>query len=165
MAALKAGAVAPDFSLPTTDGRKFSLAEARQRGPVVLAFFKVTCPVCQFALPYLERIHKAYGNGRLTVLGVSQNSVKETLAFMREYGIGFPVALDDTKRYPASNQYGLTNVPTVFLISPDGKIRLSSVGWVRSEIEETNRSLAQAAATAPGSIFKPGEDVPDFKAG
>ncbi len=165
MAALNAGTAAADFTLPTTDGKKFSLAEARQRGPVVLAFFKISCPVCQFTLPYLERIHKAYGNGRLTVLGVSQNPLKETLGFMREYGISFPVALDDTKSYPVSNQYGLTNVPTVFLISPAGKIRLSSVGWVRSEIEEANRSLAQAAAASPGRIFQPGEDVPDFKAG
>ena len=165
MAALKAGTLAPDFSLSTTDGKKFSLAEARKRGPVVLVFFKVSCPVCQFTLPYLERIHKAYGNGKMTVVGVSQNPVKETLSFMREYGISFPVALDDPKSYSVSNHYGLTTVPTVFLVSPEGKIQLSSVGWVRSEIDAANRSLAQAASASPGRIFHSGEDVPEFKAG
>ncbi len=165
MAALKIGTAAPEFSLPTTDGKKFSLAEARTHGPVLMVFFKVSCPVCQFSLPYLERIHKSYGKGRLTVVGISQNPLKETLAFMREYGISFPVALDDPKSYAVSNQYGLTNVPTVFLISPEGKIQVSSVGWVRNEIEEANRSLAQAASAAPGRIFKSGEDIPEFKAG
>ncbi len=59
MPALEAGRKAPDISLPTVDGGKFSLAEALKSGPVVAAFFKITCPVCQFAMPYVDKISKA----------------------------------------------------------------------------------------------------------
>ncbi len=165
MAALETGTLAPDFSLPTTDGKQFSLAAARQRGPVLLAFFKVSCPVCQFTFPYLERIHKAYGDGRLTVIGVSQNGKRETVSFMRDYGISFPVVLDDTSTYRVSNAYGLTNVPTVFLVAPNGQIQLSSVGWVRKELEDANAQLAKTTAAVPPKIFHSGEDVPEFRAG
>lgn len=165
MAALPAGTAAPNFALPTTEGKQFSLAEARKHGPVVLAFFKVSCPVCQFALPYLQRMHEAYRNGSLTIVGVSQNTRKETLSFMRDYGITFPVLLDDARTYRVSNDYGLTNVPTVFLVGRDGQIQLSSVGWVRNEIEDVNSRLATATSVTEGKVIHPGEDVPDFRPG
>jgi peroxiredoxin len=165
MPALKAGTLAPDFSLPTTDGKRFSLADARRRGPVVVAFFKVSCPVCQFAFPYLQRLHEMYGDERLTVVGVSQNLLRETVSFMRDYGISFPVALDDTHTYPVSNQYGLTTVPSIFLVGRDGRIQASMVGWSRQEMEDVSVALAHDTAATRGRIFHPGEDVPEFKAG
>ena len=53
MAALNAGVLAPDFTLPTVQGGQVSLRQALAKGPVVLVFFKVSCPVCQYALPFL----------------------------------------------------------------------------------------------------------------
>ena len=111
MSALTAGTSAPDFTLQSMDGKQFSLKDALKRGPVVLAFFKISCPVCQFAFPFLERIYKSHGGKKVTIVGVSQNSKKDTAAFVKEYGVTFPVLLDDTDSYPASNAYGLTNVP------------------------------------------------------
>ncbi len=165
MAALTAGTPAPDFTLQTTDGKSFSLKEARKRGPVVLAIFKVSCPVCQFAFPYLQRLHEALPGDRLTIVGVSQNSRRETISFMRDYGVKFPVVLDDPGEYRVSNAYGLTNVPTIFVIGSDGKIQLSSVGWVRQEIEQIGAGLAHASTNSKRTIFHSGEDVPEFKAG
>ncbi|MCI0350363.1 MAG: TlpA family protein disulfide reductase [Acidobacteriales bacterium] len=166
MSALNPGTAAPEISLPSLNGGgKISLSEARRRGPVVAAFFKVSCPVCQFAFPYLDRIYRAYGNDRISFLGVSQNDSADTRSFAGEYKVTFPIALDDTRKYPASNAYGLNTVPSIFLISPDGKVELASVGWDKKDIEELNRRVAKAAGTAPVPLFKPGEQVPDFKAG
>ncbi len=165
MGALSSGVMAPDFKLSTTDGRAVSLKEALRRGPVVAAFFKISCPVCQMTLPYLERIYQAYPSDKFTFVGVSQNDQKDTLAFAKEYGITLPLALDPSDKYTASNAYGLTNVPTIFMIGTDGSIELSSVGWSKADIEELNRRLAKLAGVKPKAIFKPGEDVPEFKAG
>src|SRR5215472_16877202 len=97
------------------DGGKFSLSGALARGPVVVAFFKVSCPVCQLAFPYLERIFKAYSkDGKFTLVGISQDNAKDTQAFNRQFGVTFPALLDE-KKYPVSNAYGLTNVPTIFV--------------------------------------------------
>jgi len=165
MGALTTGVTAPDFKLTTTDGRNLSLEDALKRGPVLAAFFKVSCPVCQMTMPYLERIFKAYPSDKLTFLGVSQNDKKDTQSFAREYGITFPLGLDPEGRYPASNAYGLTNVPTIFFIQRDGGIEMSSVGWSKADVEQLNRRVAEIAGVKAKPIFKPGEDVPEFKAG
>jgi peroxiredoxin len=165
MPALKAGGHAPDITLPTLDGRKFSLAQALRKGPVVLAFFKVSCPVCQYAFPFLERLHQGYAGKPVTVIGISQNGKKDTEAFQREFGITFPVALDDASSYPVSNAYGLTNVPTIFLVSPDGMIAVSSVGWARAEIADINVQIAAALQDTQAPMFRAGEEVAEWKAG
>ena len=165
MGALNAGLAAPDFVLPTTGGTQFALKDALARGPVVLAFFKVSCPVCQYAFPFLERIYKAYGGKNVTVVGISQDKQRDTQAFQREYGITFPVLLDDPNSYPVSNAYGLTNVPTVFWIAQDGEIEISSVGWSRQDMEQIHRKMAKQTESGVLPLFKPGEDVRDFRAG
>jgi peroxiredoxin len=165
MTALNAGTAAPVFSLPMVDGGNFSLQQALQRGPVLLAFFKITCPVCQFALPYVERLYQAYGRAEFTVAGVSQDYREDTLVFMRKFGVSFPVLLDELHSYPVSNAYGLTNVPTLFWIAQNGDIELSTVGWLRSDMEQLNREMAQRASATVLPLFRAEERVPDFKAG
>lgn len=165
MAALSAGTMAPDFTLSGMDGKEFSLKDALARGPVLAAFFKISCPVCQFAFPFLERIYRAYGNRNVTVVGISQNDKKDTAAFIKEYGVTFPVLLDDTESYPASNAYGLTNVPSIFWIAQDGEIEISSVGWLKKDIDALNAKAAESTGEQYIPVFKPGDSVPDFRAG
>ena len=165
MAALSPGTKAPDIALPTLDGTTFSLHDALKKGPVIAAFFKVSCPVCQYTFPFLERLHKAHGNAKATIIGISQDDPRNTAAFLKEYGVTFPTLLDDPRGYGVSNAYGLTNVPTLFLIGQDGEIEISSVGWVRKDVDALNRKLADLEKTPPPQLFKPGEEVRDFRAG
>ena len=165
MTALAPGTQAPDFTLPSMDDKPFSLRAALARGPVLAAFFKISCPTCQYAFPFLQRIHEAHENKSVTIVGISQNTKKDTAAFIKEYGISFPVLLDDTHSYPVSNAYGLTNVPTIFWIAPDGDIEISSVGWVRKEMEEFNQRAAQALSESTKPLFLPEEHIADFRAG
>lgn len=166
MPALEAGVQAPEIELQFVDGRKFSLKEARAKGPVVAVFYKVSCPVCQMALPYLDRISKAYGNSEaFTFVGVSQDNVADTQAFNRKFGITFPVLLDPVGKYPVSNAYGLTNVPTTFLISQEGGIDFTTVSWSKADVAQLNRRLALQANETPAQIFLPSEKVAEFKPG
>ena len=166
MPALEAGVQAPEIELQYLDGRKFSLKEARGKGPVVAVFFKVSCPVCHMALPYLERIFRAYEQGgKFTFVGVSQDNAADTKAFNRQFGVTFPVLLDPAGKYPASNAYKLTNVPTVFLISAEGEIEFSTVSWSKADVEQLNRRLATLSDAATAQIFQPGESVAEFKPG
>jgi peroxiredoxin len=165
MPALTAGSKAPDFELKATDGQPFKLSDALARGPVVVALFKVSCPTCQYAFPFLERLYRAYGTNNVTLVGISQNDARQTSGFVKEFGVTFPVLLDDEDSYPVSNAYGLTNVPTIFWIAQDGKIDISSVGWVKYDFEELNRKMAEAGNIPSAVMFKPGEEVRDFRAG
>ena len=165
MAALPAGTKAPEISLPALGGGKFSLQDALKQGPVLAAFFKVSCPICQYAFPYLERLHKAYRGLEVTLVGISQDNQRDTAAFLKEYGVTFPTLLDDPKGYAISNAYGLTNVPTWFLIGQDGEIEITSVGWVKKDVEDANRKLAELRQASARPLFQAGEDVSDFRAG
>jgi peroxiredoxin len=165
MAALTVGTKAPEFELQALDGSRFVLNDALANGPIVLAFFKVSCPTCQYAFPFLDRLYKAYGDKNVKLAGISQNDAKETAAFAKQFGVTFPVLLDDTEKYPVSNAYGLTNVPSIFWVAQDSEVEVSSVGWVKSDFEMIARRMADVGSTAPVPIFKPGEDIRDFRAG
>jgi peroxiredoxin len=147
------------------DGRRFALREELAHGPIILAFFKVSCPTCQYAFPFLARLEKAYGHKGVRIIGVSQNNPKDTVAFTKEFGVTFPVLLDDSEKYLASNAYGLTNVPTIFWIGQDSEIEISSVGWVKADFEAINRKMAESGNIPPAAVFQPGEDVRAFRAG
>jgi peroxiredoxin len=164
MDALSAGAKAPAFALESADGKKLSLADALKKGPVVAAFFKVSCPTCQFTAPFLERLHESYAGEKFTLWGISQDDAADTREFCQEFEVEFP-ALIDENGYLVSNQYGITNVPTVFLIAPDGKIQESCVGFSKKDLEKMAAAAARATSTPPTSFFKPGEVIPDFKPG
>jgi peroxiredoxin len=165
MSALIAGTFAPDFTLSTLEAKEFSLREALAHGPVLLVFFKISCPVCQFTFPFIERIYQAHGSRNVAIIGISQNDRKETVSFLKEFGGTFPVLLDDAKTYPVSNAYGLTNVPTLFWIGQDGTIEISRVGWMRKEIDEINRRAAELSGIRPVPVFRGDENIPEFRAG
>ena len=163
MTRIAAGHIAPHFSLATPDGNSISLASALHKGPVVLAFFKITCPVCQFAIPFLERLHKIFGENA-SVLAISQDDARDTRDFWMEFNLSFSALLDE-EGYPVSNAYGLTNVPTVFLIDSNGKVLVSSVGFVRADLETISELLAQYFHHSPEALFHPDEVIPAYKPG
>ena len=164
MTKVLAGHAAPDFTLHDASGKTVSLAEALKKGPVVAAFFKISCPVCQFTFPFLERLHKAYGAEGATFLGISQDDAADTKDFLFEYRVTFPAAIDDDG-YPASNAYGLATVPTVFLIAPDGKVLVSSIGFVKKDLEQISAEIGKHLKREPGPLFMPDEVIPESKPG
>ncbi len=164
MTNIDAGHTAPDFSLKSLDGNAYSLAKLLEKGPVVVAFFKISCPVCQFTLPFLQRVAERYAGDGVTVLSVSQDDARNTKEFNREYGLTFPTLLDDPG-YPVSNAYGLTNVPTIFLIQPGGKVQVSCMGFDKAELEKITAELSMRRKMAAAPLFRPDELVPDQRPG
>src|SRR5437879_8587093 len=87
MTKVLAGHQAPTFALNGTNGQPFSLADALRKGPVVAAFFKISCPVCQFTLPFLERLYETYGDDRVSFVAISQDNKRDTKEFCAEYDL------------------------------------------------------------------------------
>ena len=158
------GNAAPGFSLKSTEGKEFSLSSALQRGTVVLSFFKVSCPVCKFTFPFLERLFKRYGAADVTFVGVSQDNASASRDFAREFGVTFPILIDSAG-YPVSNAYGLSMVPTVFLVEPDGKIQVSMMGFDKAEIEKIADALAGRHNSTRSPVFRVDEAIPAHKPG
>jgi peroxiredoxin len=152
MRTLDVGDVAPHFELELATGGRLSLATMLESGPVLLAFYKVTCPTCQFTLPFLDRLA-----GGLQIYAIAQDPASRVAEFNREFATNLPTLID-AEPYPVSSAYGLTHVPSLFLVEPDGRIAWASVGFQRRELEQ----LAQRAGH---TLFRPAERVPESKYG
>jgi cytochrome c biogenesis protein CcmG, thiol:disulfide interchange protein DsbE len=161
---LEVGKKAPQFSLKALDGKQYSLDSLLARGPVVAAFFKISCPVCQYTFPFLQRLSERFAGKNVSAIGISQDDARNTKEFNREYGVTFPTLIDDTG-YPASNAYGLTNVPTIFLIDSDGVVKVSSMGFDKAALEKIVSELTQQQKIALTPLFRPDEVVPAYKPG
>jgi peroxiredoxin len=166
MTHIAAGNIAPNFSLKSLDGKEFSLSTALQKGPALLAFFKIGCPVCQFTFPFLERVYQRNKSSNVTIVGIGQNGPEKTAGFVKEYGVTFPILLDpEEKGYIVSNAYRLTMVPTLLLVDTDGSVLVSSMGFVRADIESIAAKLAERNKLAKAPLFLPTESVPANRPG
>jgi peroxiredoxin len=151
------GDSAPAFELKQLrGGGKQSLTAILKDGPALVVFYKISCPVCQLTAPYLERLAVSRN---LQIIGVSQDDDSSTEGFNQRFGVTFPTLLDQAKEdYPASNAYGISSVPSLFLVEQDGRVSKSFSGFSKGDMEE----LGERAGVAP---FQPGENVPEWKAG
>jgi len=151
-----AGSKAPNFELTGLDGAQHSLDEILERGPALFVFYKVSCPVCQLTAPYLERLKPSQS---LQVIGISQDDAESTRHFNQRFGVTFPTLVDpDGKDYPASNAYGISSVPSLFVVEPGGAISTAFNGFSKRDLE----ALGQRAGV---EMFKAAEQVPEWKAG
>ena len=151
---LEAGARAPEFQLQSLGGGKVTLEEMLATAPVLVAFFKISCPVCQLTFPFLDRISTS-----LRVYGISQNDAQDTGAFNKRLHVTFPTLLDaEESGYPASNAYGISSVPSLFLIERDGTISWSLSGFSRKEI------IALGARFGVNPVGA-GDHAPEWQAG
>jgi len=134
-----------------------TLENVLRKGPAVLVFFKNSCPVCQYALPFLERLHRSDGGVR--VFGISQDDSRVTREFAWEFGLTFPMLIDEESNdYAVSNAYGISHVPSLFLVEADGTLAMAWDGFSKADMEALGTRFSF-------EIFHPGEDVPQWKAG
>jgi peroxiredoxin len=112
---LRAGALAPEFTLPRVDGGELCLRDYfGQR--VLLVFSDPGCAPCQALAPKLERIQR--GRRDLQVLMVSRGDREVNRAKVEEQGLSFPVVLQ--RQWEISRAYGIFATPVGYLIGADG---------------------------------------------
>jgi peroxiredoxin len=146
---------APSFGLPDIDtGERVSDPWRDAEASTVLAFFKVTCPVCQMAAPMVQ----AMSDSGAVVIAVGQDPAPALVAFRDRWAQSVPT-LSESRPYRVSDAYGLVSVPSLFLVAPDGPLLDAVRGWDR---EGWNR-VAVAAGGRP--ISAAGDGLPPFRPG
>ena len=71
---------------------------------------------------------------------------------MKEFGITFPVLLDDTRFVSRLECLRADECSSIFWVAQDGEIEVSSVGWVKADFEEINRRMAEAGKSCAGGL-------------
>jgi len=121
---------AHDFRLRTSRGKTFILADALEKGPVLLDFWATWCAPCRVAMPRWAELAERYAEFGVQMVAVSQDdprSQPKILPYMRSQGFDFPALLDGEKQ--VGRKYRVSSVPTTFLIAPDGTIVSHHVGY------------------------------------
>jgi peroxiredoxin len=155
---LSTGVPAPPVQLPDFNGDLWTLAEALKKGPVLLAFFKISCPTCQLTFPFLQRLTDKGFSAAPQLIAISQDDVSASRGFQERFAVSMPTLIDPPRTFPASNAYRITSVPSLFLIEQDGKISFASEGFSKAALE----TLGERFHAVP---FRESDRVPDLRPG
>jgi peroxiredoxin len=127
---------APDFTLPTIDGKEMSLSQFRGK-TVMLNFWQSSCPACVQETPYIQAVFNGWPSDKLQILAVSVDERAVFVqAFLDNKELTFPALLDSDG--VVSNTYQISSFPTTFFINADGIIKWKKTGHFTSQIEIEN---------------------------
>jgi thioredoxin-dependent peroxiredoxin len=130
---LKEGDLAPDFELPSSDGKRVRLSSKRG-SQVVLYFYPKddTSGCTREACSFRDNIQKFDGLDAV-ILGISKDSIESHRRFIDKYSLNFTLLSDEEltahKLYDTwkeKNNYGRTYWGTersTFVLDKDGRIR------------------------------------------
>lgn len=135
---LATGAKAPDFSLPGTDGKTYTLKDFSKAKYLVVIFTSNHCPDARASRGRINDFAKAYKEKGVDVVAISSNDPKALLLWeygYSVYGDSFDemklVAKEDKFVYPylydgdtqkAAKAYGALATPHTFVFGPERKL-------------------------------------------
>jgi len=151
---LTVGDKAPSFTLPAVGGGE-AVTDPWTEGETVVAFFKVSCPVCKMVAPMLTKLSEA----GVRVVAVGEDAPGDIASYNESQGQQV-TTLSEAAPYAVSEAYGLEAVPTIFLIGAEGEIGQAIAGWNRDTWNDLAASLgvAEPLSTPDDGLrpFRPG---------
>ncbi len=131
--------VAPSFEIETIDGKPLRLDDHRENY-VLLDFWATWCGPCRAQTPYLKEVFESFGSDeRFVMIGLSLDKSPDSA---REYaskeGLGWIQGyLGDWSATDVPASYGVTAIPAILLIGPDGRIVATNLrdGAIRTAVE------------------------------
>jgi len=112
---------APDFSVPTLDGSRFSLSEhlAESGDPVILNLWASWCAPCRAEMPALDAAAARHPGVKFVGVAV-QDDLRAAEEFANELGVSYTIGLD--QRDEVNALYPTFGLPVTYVISGNGVI-------------------------------------------
>jgi len=150
---LAPGDNAPSFSLADADTGA-TVQDPWTAGRTVLAFYKATCPVCQMVAPKLTALAKAGAR----VIGVGEDPAPALQKYAAKHGQDIP-SLSEPPPFAVSSAYGVSSVPSLFVVGTDGIIEDAVPSWDRARWNQVADSFGLAPISDESDglpVFRPG---------
>jgi peroxiredoxin len=130
-----------DLQLTDLSGRVCHTGPARSKGLLLLAFFRADSAPSLASLTALQALADGYKeSGKLTVFGVSESDEAATRSAVAAAGASFSVLLDRDGYH--AMVYGLTSVPTVYLVGSDGTVLRKMIGFQPRVLTDISARIA-----------------------
>ena len=132
---VKKGSIAPDFTVPMTNGKRINLESLRGR-VVLVNFWATWCPPCREELARVENdILKRFSQEHFVFLPIARGEdYNKVEAFRMRMGYKFPMGYDaDQSIY---HRYATNYIPRNFLVDRNGRVVYVGVGYEREEFVE-----------------------------
>ena len=161
------GDVLTDFTLSDARGKLYRSQPIRSKGLLLMVLFEADCSTCQFSAPYFQRFHRLYAEpslGKFQIWGLSQDGEEITNEFGEQFGITFPLLLDD--RLEVTEDYAITNVPDLYLLDSGAQIRGAVVGgFSRAGFNGLAKQIAEYLQVPYQPVVRDDEVTPALKPG
>jgi cytochrome c biogenesis protein CcmG/thiol:disulfide interchange protein DsbE len=135
----------PGEQLSGSDATLADLLSSAHGKPVLVVFWASWCGPCTREAPALERFSRS-PEGRTRIVGVDWSDARTGgRSFVAHYGWTFPNLSDP--RGVVGNSYGITGLPTTFVVNDRHRI----VGELRGPQSQASLEQALLSAERPGS--------------
>lgn len=143
------GDIAPPFVVKDLNGNKVSISD--YQGKILLLDFWATwCPPCKDAIPHLNNLQKEFQDKEFTVLGLSIDGKSERVKkFHNTYSLKYPILLADPITI---RSYGVSQVPTLYLIGFDGRVVYKQLGMDTSQEEYIKNKIESLLESKPKDV-------------
>ena len=119
------GKEAPDFTLTDITGKQHKLSDYQGRN-VMITFWSTLYGPCRMEIPDLIELRRKFGEDKLAMLAISNESLPALTKAVTQYKINYTV-FSNQETLP--EPYSLVNfIPCSFFINPKGNIKLATEG-------------------------------------
>ncbi len=123
---LEEGKRAPAFDITTLAGERLRPVDLRGK-VTLLNFWGTWCGPCRREMPEFQRVYEEWSARGFEIVAIAYNDSEAAMSdFRDEFGLSFPLALDDTGA--VNEDYAIQTRPSSFLLDRDGIIKMRHFG-------------------------------------
>ncbi|SER70843.1 Peroxiredoxin [Nitrosomonas sp. Nm51] len=132
----------PACALTTLDGQPVKSLQALKGEVIYLDFWASWCPPCVQSFPFLNQLHREFGEQGLRIIGVNlDEKTADANAFLNKHDAQFAIAADPTKQ--CAKDFDVIAMPSSYLIDREGVVRYIHRGFRPGETDKLRMVVEQ----------------------